>query len=64
MVLDSTMVHGLSVMALSLGSHFSRLSGDRGLLIVAETDAFGTIQHEGDEEESEPEVSGAEEAIE
>jgi NhaP-type Na+/H+ or K+/H+ antiporter len=63
-VLGSTMVHGLSVLALSLGSHLSRPSGERASLIGAETDARGTMGHEGDEGESEPEVSGTEEIIE
>jgi NhaP-type Na+/H+ or K+/H+ antiporter len=63
-VLSSTMFHGLSVMALSLGSHFSRPVGERAPLIGAETDAIGTMEHEGDEGESEPEVSGTEDVIE
>lgn len=61
-VLGSTMVHGLSVVALSLGSHFSRPRGERAPLIGAETDTLGTMEH--DEEASEPEVSGTEEVIE
>jgi NhaP-type Na+/H+ or K+/H+ antiporter len=63
-VLGSTMVHGFSVLVLSLGSHFSRPRGERAPLIGAETDALGTMEHEGDEGESEPEVSGTEEVIE
>ena len=63
-VFGSTMVHGLSVLALSLGSHFSRPSGESAPLIGAETDDFGTMEHEGDEGESEPEVSETEEVIE
>jgi sodium/hydrogen antiporter len=58
------MVQGISVLVLSLGSHISRPSGERAPLIGAETDAFGTTEHEGDEGESEPEVSGTEEVIE
>jgi NhaP-type Na+/H+ or K+/H+ antiporter len=63
-VLGSTMVHGLSVAALSLGSHFSRPRGERAPLIGAETEALGAMEHDGDEGESEPEVSGTEEVIE
>ena len=43
---------------------FGRHSGERAPLIGAETDAFGTTEHEADEGESEPEVSGTEEVIE
>jgi sodium/hydrogen antiporter len=63
-VLGSTMVHGLSVAVLSLGSHFGRPRAERAPLIGAETDAFGSMEHEDDEGESEPEVSGTEEVIE
>ena len=63
-VSGSTMVQGISVLVLSLGSHISRPSGERAPLIGAETDAFRTTEHEGDEGESEPEVSGTEEVIE
>lgn len=60
-VLGSTMVHGLSGVAVSLGSHYKRPKGERAPLIGAETDAFDDMVHEGGGGESEPEVSGTDE---
>lgn len=51
-------------LVLSLESHIGRPSGERAPLIGAETDAFGTTELEGDEGESEPEVSRTEKVIE
>lgn len=59
-VLGSVMVHGLSVAAISVGSHFSRSEGERAPLIGAETDGLWGMVHEGGGGESEPSVSGDE----
>lgn len=60
-VLGSTMVHGLSVVAVSVGSHFGRPKGERARLIGAETDGLDEMDHEGGGGESEPSVSGTDE---
>ena len=57
-VLGSTMVHGLSVAAISVSSHFSRREGERALLIGGETEGLDDMVHEGGGGESEPSVSG------
>lgn len=59
-VLGSTMVHGLSVLAISVGGHYTRKEGERAPLIGAETDALLDMDHEGGGGESEPSVSGDE----
>jgi len=51
-VMGSTLIHGLSVAAISVGGHYSRHSGERAPLIGAETDGLEGMVHE-DEEESE-----------
>ncbi|RDW82676.1 hypothetical protein BP6252_03788 [Coleophoma cylindrospora] len=61
-VLGSTMVHGLSVMAISLGDHFSRRKGERAPLIGGEVDGLGGMVHEGGGGESEPSVSGTDDS--
>ena len=50
----STMVHGLSVLALSIGSHFRRKEGERAPLLAGETDPLDGMEHEGGDGESEP----------
>ncbi|OJD37399.1 sodium hydrogen exchanger [Diplodia corticola] len=52
-VLGSTMVHGCSTLAISVGSHFSRKEGERAPLIGAETDGFGAMVYDEDEVEEE-----------
>ena len=59
-VLGSTMVHGLSVAAISVGGHYTRKEGERAPLIGAESDALYGMDHEGGGGESEPSVSGDE----
>lgn len=59
-VLGSTMVHGLSVLAISVGGHYTRKEKERAPLIGAETDALLDMDHEGGGGESEPSVSGDE----
>lgn len=52
-VLGSTMVHGLSTLAISVGSHYARKEGERAPLIGAETEGFGAMVHDEDEVEEE-----------
>ncbi|KAF6232278.1 hypothetical protein HO173_009383 [Letharia columbiana] len=59
-VLGSTMVHGLSVAAISVGSHYARKEGERAPLIGGESDGLYGMVHEGGGGESEPSVSGDE----
>ena len=59
-ILGSTMVHGLSVAAISVGSHYTRKEGERAPLIGAESDGLNGMVHEGGGGESEPSVSGDE----
>ncbi len=59
-ILGSTMVHGLSVAAISVGSHFMRREGERAPLIGGETEGLMSMVHEGGGGESEPSVSGDE----
>ncbi|KAL6716250.1 hypothetical protein ACLMJK_005816 [Lecanora helva] len=59
-ILGSTMVHGLSVLAVSIGSHYSRKEGERAPLIGQEGDGLWGMVHEGGGGESEPSVSGDE----
>lgn len=62
-VLGSTIAHGLSVLAISLGGHLSRKKGERAPLLGAETEGLDAMVHEGGGGESEPEVSGSDEEI-
>jgi len=55
-VLASTLVHGLSVLALSVGSHFRRDEGERAPLLAGETDPLHGMEHEGGGGDSEPET--------
>lgn len=50
-VLGSTLVHGLSVLGISLGSHFSRPIGERAPLLGAEREGLAGMVHDGDEED-------------
>ena len=59
-ILGSTMIHGLSVMAISVGSHYTRKEGERAPLIGQESDGLWSMVHEGGGGESEPSVSGDE----
>ena len=59
-ILGSTMIHGLSVAAISVGSHFSKKDGERAPLIGQESDGLQYMDHEGGGGESEPSVSGDE----
>lgn len=53
-VLASTLVHGLSVLALSVGSHFQRKEGERAPLLAGETDPLDGMEHEDGNGDSEP----------
>ena len=57
-VLGSTMVHGLSVAAISVASHYSRKEGERAPLLGAETEGLSGMNQEGGGGESESSVSG------
>ena len=59
-ILGSTMIHGLSVAAISVGSHYTRKEGERAPLIGQESDGLWDMIHEGGGGESEPSVSGDE----
>ena len=59
-VLGSTMVHGLSVAVISVGSHYSRQEADRAPLIGGESEGLAGMEHQGGGGESEPSVSGSE----
>ncbi len=59
-ILGSTMIHGLSVAAISVGSHYSRKEGERAPLIGQEGEGLSYMVHEGGGGESEPSVSGDE----
>ncbi|KAI9817414.1 MAG: hypothetical protein M1827_001023 [Pycnora praestabilis] len=56
-VMGSTLVHGLSVAIISLGSHFSRHREERAPLLGGETDPLHGMIHEGGGGESEPDIS-------
>jgi NhaP-type Na+/H+ or K+/H+ antiporter len=58
MVLSSTFVHGLSVVAISLGGHYSRKPDERSRLLGGETDDLDAMDHNGGGGDSEPSVSG------
>jgi NhaP-type Na+/H+ or K+/H+ antiporter len=59
-VLGSILVHGLSTLAISVGGHYIRKSGERAPLLGQETEGLDSMIHEGGGGESEPEVSGSE----
>ena len=54
------MVHGLSVAAISVGSHFSRSARERAPLIGGEREPLMGMVHEGGGGESEPSSSSDE----
>jgi len=60
-VLGSTMVHGLSTVAISLGGSISRKRDERAPLLGQETDALADMVHDIGGGDSEPEVSGTDE---
>lgn len=51
-VLGSTLVHGLSVLAMSIASHFMRPKEQRAGVFAAETDPLGGMEHEGGDGDS------------
>lgn len=57
-VLGSTMVHGLSVAAISVAGHYSRKEGERAPLLGAETEGLDGMIHEGGGGESQSSDSG------
>lgn len=59
-ILGSIMIHGFSVAAISVSSHYSRPKGEREPLIGSETEGLAHMVHEGGGGESEPSVSGDE----
>lgn len=59
-ILGSIVIHGFSVAAISISSHYSRRKGEREPLIGSETDGLAHMVHEGGGGESEPSVSGDE----
>ncbi|KAL1310559.1 hypothetical protein AAFC00_000838 [Neodothiora populina] len=61
-VMCSTFVHGLSVLALSLGSHFRRKEEDRAPLLAAETEPLTGMVHDDGNGESEPETATEDES--
>jgi len=63
-VLGSTMVHGLSVLVISLSGHLIRDVEERAPLLGAETDGLDAMDHSEGNGSSEPEVSGTEDEIE
>jgi NhaP-type Na+/H+ or K+/H+ antiporter len=60
-VLGSTIVHGLSTVAISLGGSISRKRDERAPLLGQETDGLDSMVHDVGGGESEPEVSGTDE---
>ena len=59
-ILGSIMVHGLSVAAISVGSHYSRAMGERAPLLAQETDDLYGMVHDDGNGSSEPSISGDE----
>lgn len=54
-VLSSTIVHGFSVLFISIADHFRRHEDERAPLLGAETDALPGTQWDSETETSEPE---------
>ena len=52
----STLVHGLSVLVLSLATHFSRPQDKRAAVLAAEDDPLEGMEHEGGGGDSEPDT--------
>ncbi|EMC92091.1 hypothetical protein BAUCODRAFT_275912 [Baudoinia panamericana UAMH 10762] len=61
-VFGSTMIHGLSVLVLTLASHFSRSKERRSGLLAGEDDPLDGMEHQGGGGDSEPEDEEEEEA--
>ncbi|KAL9124192.1 MAG: hypothetical protein Q9217_006458 [Psora testacea] len=59
-ILGSIMIHGLSVAAISVGSHYVRKEGERAPLLAQESDVLDGMVHGEGGGESEPSVSGDE----
>lgn len=59
-VMGSTLVHGLSVLGLSVASHFNRPKEQRAGVLAAETEPLEGMYHGGGGGESEPEDSDLE----
>ena len=53
-VFGSTLIHGLSVLALSIASHFRRSREQRSSLLAGEDDPLHGMEHEGGGGDSEP----------
>jgi sodium/hydrogen antiporter len=60
-VLGSTIVHGLSTVAISLGGSIARKRNERAPLLGQETDALEYMDHDFGDGGSEPDVSGTDE---
>lgn len=60
-VMGSTIVHGLSVAAVSVGSHYSRPHGERAPLIGGENEPLGGMVHYGGGGESASDLSMSDE---
>ena len=54
-VLGSTMIHGFSTLAVSIGGHLARHEGERAPLIGAETEGLHGMVHNDSEAEDEQE---------
>lgn len=59
-VLGSTLVHGLSTLAISLGGHFSRKEGERAPLIGDEREGLHGMVFDEEEEGADEEVGDGE----
>jgi NhaP-type Na+/H+ or K+/H+ antiporter len=59
-VLGSTLVHGLSTLAISIGGHFSRHEGERAPLIGAEREGFHNMVGDVDDPDSDTYEEGRE----
>ncbi|RDL33225.1 uncharacterized protein BP5553_08664 [Venustampulla echinocandica] len=59
-VLGSTMVHGLSMLVISLARHFGRQDPERAPLLGTETEGLGRVVHGGGGMESDLDISGSE----
>ena len=59
-ILGSTMIHGLSVAAISVGSHYSTNKGERAPLLAQESTGLDGMVHSDGNGDSEPSVSGDE----
>ena len=57
------MVHGLSVLAISLTGHLIRDVEERAPLLAGETEGLDAMDHDAGDGDSEPEVSGTEDEV-